>query len=63
MTTSTKAVSRMTAQRIIHRLSFTWRRTRLEGTISEDGTSLLIDVVDPTGPNGMRTFIVTCREV
>jgi hypothetical protein len=35
-----------------------------EGILLSDapGTGLLIDVVDPTGPNGVRTFTITVEE-
>jgi hypothetical protein len=32
-------------------------------TVAEDGLGLLVNVADPTGPNGMRSFVVEVREV
>jgi hypothetical protein len=36
-----------------------WKRAIL----SEEGAQLLVDIADPTGPNGARTFVLTVREV
>ena len=39
------------------------RGTWKGAVLSEDGTALLIDVEDPSGANGARTFLLTAREV
>lgn len=34
-----------------------------EAMATDGGPSLLINVADPTGPNGMRSFMISVREV
>lgn len=53
------------AEWLAHYIAITvnYGKRLVSATVGENPTQLLIDMVDPTGPNGQRSFIIEVREV